>query len=306
MALVEREAIELPLSTQAELLQLSRASLYYQPRFPSPEEVALKHRIDELYTAHPFYGSRKITALLRLEQGPLSRKTVQRHMREMGISGICPGPNLSKRSSDHRIYPYLLRQVRAERPNHVWGVDITYVRMPGSWMYLVAVVDWYSRFVVSWAVDETLEMPFVLETIHRALEQATPVICNSDQGSHFTSPQYTQVLLGAGVQISMDGKGRALDNIFTERLWRTVKYEHVYLREDSTPRAVRQGLEEYFDFYNTRRPHQALEYRTPAEVYGRGRSEAVHSSQNTETVVVAPTSGLAEVRQQRVSRIQST
>jgi putative transposase len=307
LALVEREAADLPLSTQAELLQLSRASLYYQPSCPSPEEVAINHRIDELYTAHPFYGSRKLTALLRQERGPISRKTVQRHMREMGIAGICPGPNLSKRSSEHRVYPYLLRHVSAERVNHVWGIDSTYVRMQGSWMYLVAVLDWYSRFVVSWAVDETLEMPFVLETMQSALSGATPLICNSDQGSHFTSPQYTQLLRTAGVQISMDGKGRALDNIFTERLWRSVKYEHVYLREDSTPRAVRQGLEEYFDFYNNRRPHQALEYRTPAELYGGSHGKSIGTSQNTRNteMVVAPTSGLAEVRQNQVSSIQS-
>ncbi len=305
--MIEREAAELPLRTQAELLQLSRASLYYQPRCPAPEEVALKHRIDELYTAHPFYGSRKLTALLRQERGPISRKTVQRHMREMGIAGICPGPNLSKRNTEHRVYPYLLRHLRTERPNQVWGIDITYVRMQGSWMYLVAVLDWYSRFVVSWAVDETLEMPFVLETARHALGQATPVIWNSDQGSHFTSPQYTQILQAAGVQISMDGKGRALDNIFTERLWRSVKYEHVYLRDDSTPRAVRQGLEEYFDFYNYRRPHQALEYRTPAELYGRNRdclNSASKNTENTGTVVVAPISSLAEIRQHQVSSIQ--
>jgi putative transposase len=282
LAFVEREAAELPLSTQAELLQLSRASLYYQPRCPSPEEVALKHRIDELYTAHPFYGSRKLTALLRQERGPISRKTVQRHMREMGIAGICPGPNLSKRSSEHRVYPYLVRHVSAERANHVWGIDITYVRMQGSWMYLVAVLDWYSRFVVSWAVDETLEMPFVLTTVSSALSEATPEIWNSDQGSHFTSPQYIQLLQAAGVQISMDGKGRALDNIFTERLWRSVKYEHVYLREDSTPRAVRQGLEEYFDFYNHRRPHQALDYRTPAQLYGWSRELSIGASKKHE------------------------
>jgi putative transposase len=307
LALIERDAAELPLRTQAELLQLSRASLYYQPRCPSAEEVALKHRIDELYTAHPFDGSRKLAARLRLEREPMSRKTVQRHLREMGIAGICPGPNLSKRSREHRVYPYLLRQVRAERPNHVWGIDITYVRMQGSWMYLVAVLDWYSRFVVSGAGDETLEMPFVLDTVQCALAQATPVICNSDQGSHFTSPQYTQVLQAAGVQISMDGKGRALDNIVTERLWRRVKDEHVYLREDSTPRAVRQGLAEYFDFYNSRRPHQALEYRTPAELYGRSRGKvagASHTTENTE-LVGAPTRGLAEVRPQQVSSTQS-
>ncbi len=243
--------------------------MYYQPVVPSAEAVAIKRRIDELYTAHPFYGSHKITALVRAERGPITRKTVQRYMREMGIAGICPGPNLSKRSAQHRVYPYLLRHVTASHPDHVWGVDITYVRMPGGWMYLVAVLDWYSRFVVSWAVDETLEMPFVLDAVRHALAQATPVIWNSDQGSHFTSPQYTQLLLDAGVQISMDGKGRALDNILTERLWRTVKYEHVYLQDAGTPRAVRTGLHDYFAFYNYRRPHQALEYQTPAAVYAR-------------------------------------
>ncbi len=267
VAFIERDAAEVPLTTQAELLQLSRASLYYQSVPPSPEEVAIKHRIDELYTAHPFYGSRKIMALLREERGPITRKTVQRHMREMGIAGICPGPNLSKRQAEHRIYPYLLRNVTASRPDHVWGVDITYVRMTGGWMYLVAVLDWFSRFVVSWAVDDTLELPFVLEATQRALAQARPQIWNSDQGSHFTSTPYTQLLLDAGVRISMDGKGRALDNIFTERLWRTVKYERVYLREYTMPRQVRQDLGEYFTFYNHTRPHQALGYRTPAAVY---------------------------------------
>ncbi len=257
----------MPLATQADLLNLSRASLYYQPVPPSPEEVAIKHRIDELYTAHPFYGSRKLTILLRHERGPITRKTVQRYMREMGIAGICPGPNLSKRQPDPRVYPYLLRHVTASHPDHVWGVDITYVRMRSRWMYLVAVLDWFSRFVVSWAVDDTLELPFVLDTVRHALTLAQPTIWNSDQGSHFTSPQYTQLLLDAEVQISMDGKGRALDNIFTERLWRTVKYEHVYLHEHDTPRAVRQGLSDYFAFYNYQRPHQALAYQTPAVVY---------------------------------------
>ena len=277
VALIERAVAEVPLTTQADLLRLSRASLYYQPVPPSSEEVAIKHRIDELYTAHPFYGSRKITALLRQECGPITRKTVQRHMREMGIAGICPGPNLSKRQTEHRVYPYLLRHVTASRPNQVWGVDITYVRMRGGWMYLVAVLDWFSRFVVSWAVDDTLEMPFVLDATQRALAQATPEIWNSDQGSHFTSPQYTHLLLDAGVQISMDGKGRALDNIFTERLWRAVKYERVYLREYAMPREVRQDLGEYFTFYNYERPHQALAYQTPAAVYARTEMSAAGS-----------------------------
>jgi putative transposase len=264
---VERDEGELPLSVQAELLSLSRSSLYYQPVLPSAEEVALKHRIDELYTAYPFYGSRRITAQLRRDGLVINRKTVQRHMREMGIAGICPGPNLSRRNQGHQVYPYLLRQVTAAYPNHVWGIDITYIRLQRSWLYLVAVLDWFSRYVVSWQLDDTLEIDFVLLAVDAALAQATPVIWNSDQGSHFTSPQYTQRLLAAEVQISMDGKGRALDNIFTERLWRSVKYEEVYLYDYQLPKQAYAGLATYFDFYNYRRPHQALADLTPAEVY---------------------------------------
>jgi putative transposase len=236
---------------------------------PPPEEVAIKHRIDELYTAHPFYGSRKIRVLLLPTFGPINRKRVQRYMREMGIAGIHPGPNLSKRNLAHAIYPYLLRHVTASRPNHVWGIDITYVRLRTGWMYLVAVLDWFSRYVVSWALDDTLELPFVLDAVQQALAIATPQIWNSDQGSHFTSPQYTSMLLAAGVQISMDGKGRALDNIFTERLWRNVKQEEVYRHDYGSPREARQQLAIYFPFYNQERPHQALGYRTPAAIYKR-------------------------------------
>jgi putative transposase len=262
MALIDWSAAELTLKTQAELLSLNRSGLYYQPVPPSLEEIALKHRIDELYTEHPFYGSRKIAALLHH-----NRKAIQRHMREMGIASICPGRNLSKNSSEHRVFPYLLRNVTADQPNHIWGIDLTYIRLHAGWLYLVAVLDWFSRYVISWELDQTLEIEFVLRAVERALEQATPQIWNSDQGSQFTSPQYTDRLLAAKVQISMDGRGRAMDNIFTERLWRTVKYEEVYLHEYASPREARQGLTRYFEFYDHERPHQALEYRTPAEVY---------------------------------------
>lgn len=234
---------------------------------PSPQEVALKHRIDEIYTERPYYGVRRITAQLRREGVVVNHKAVARHMHEMGLAGICPGPNLSKRVHQAGIYPYLLRDVRAERPNHIWGIDITYIRLRGGWMYLVAVVDWFSRYVVSWELDQTLAQPFVMAAVEQALCVATPVIWNSDQGSHFTSPQYSSVLLAAGVQISMDGKGRALDNIFTERLWRTVKWEEVYLHDYATPRDARRSLTTYLEFYNHSRLHQALDYRTPAEVY---------------------------------------
>jgi putative transposase len=267
VALVERARSEFPLSLQADLLSLSRASLYYQPRPPSAEEVRLKHRIDEIYTQSPFYGARKIAAQLQREGMGINRKTVGRYMSEMGIAAIYPGPNLSKRNHNEGVSPYLLRHITSAYPNHIWGIDITYIRLQAGWMYLVAVLDWFSRYVVSWELDQTLELPFVLTAVERALTQATPCIWNSDQGSHFTSPQYCQLLLAAHVQISMDGKGRALDNIFTERLWRTVKYEEVYIHEYTSPREARQALTRYFTFYNHERPHQALENQTPAEVY---------------------------------------
>jgi putative transposase len=209
VALVEREGADVALRTQADLLSLSRASLSHRPRPPSAEEVALKHRIDALYTQYPFYGSRRITAQLRREGRDVNRKAVQRHMRDMGIAGICPGPNLSRRAHGAQVYPYLLRTVASGYPNHVWGIDVTYIRLRTSWMYLVAILDWYSRYVISWELDDTLQLPFVLGAVQRALAQARPVIWNSDQGSHFTSPQYRELLLAADVQISMDGKGRA-------------------------------------------------------------------------------------------------
>lgn len=261
-----RDPASLPLTTQAGLLSLSRASLYYQPVAPSAEEVAIKHRIDELYTAYPFYGSRRMVVALRPAFN-VNRKRVQAYMQDMGLAGIAPGPNLSKRHPADQIYPYLLRNLTVERPNHVWGIDITYIRLRAGWLYLVAILDWFSRYVVSWQLDQTLEIGFVLTAMRNALAQATPEICNSDQGSHFTSPQYTELLLAAQVQISMDGRGRALDNIFTERLWRSVKYEEVYLHDYADPREARLGLTRYFDFYAHQRPHQALGYRTPAQVY---------------------------------------
>ncbi len=267
LALIEQPAGDVPLTRQADLLGLARSSLYYQPVPPSPEEVALKHHIDRIYTDAPFYGSRRISAVLHREGVVVNRKAVQRHMQEMGIAGVAPGPHLSTRQPQHPVYPYLLRHVTSAWPNHVWGIDITYIRLETGWLYLVAVLDWYSRYVLSWELDQTLELPFVLEAAQRALAQATPQIWNSDQGSHFTSPQYLILLQEAEVQISMDGRGRALDNIFTERLWRTVKYEEVYLHSYRTPKEARQSLADYFTFYNHRRLHQALDYHTPAEVY---------------------------------------
>jgi putative transposase len=266
--LIDRHDPDLPLTMQAELLSLNRSSLYYRPAPPSPHDLAVTHAIDEIYTAQPTYGSRRMVVILARDYDlHVNRKAVQRHMREMGIAGISPGPNLSRRHPEHRIYPYLLRGVTAAAPNHIWAIDITYLRLTGGWMYLVAVLDLYSRYVVSWAVDETLAEPFVLEAVDAALAEAQPQIWNSDQGSQFTSPQYLQRLSAAGVQISMDGRGRVFDNIFVERLWRTVKYEDIYLQDYGSPRAVRTGLTRYWAHYNHRRPHMALDYRTPAAVY---------------------------------------
>jgi putative transposase len=249
------------------LLGISRASLYYHPVPPSEEEVALKHRIDEIYTDYPFFGSRRITAWLRKEGSSVNRKAVQHHMRERGLEAIAPGPNLSKRQHQQGIYPYLLRHLTITEPNQVWGIDLTYVRMKGGWMYLVAILDWYSRYIVSWEVDQTLEMPFVVTAVKQALAQAHPASINSDQGSHFTSSHYLALLQAQDIRISVDSRGRALDNIFTERIWRTIKYEHIYIHEYQSPRELRQGLARYLQFYNEQRPHQSLAYRTPAEVY---------------------------------------
>jgi putative transposase len=267
LALVEREAEEVSVVVQCELLSVQRSGVYYVPRPVDAHTLHIQRRIDEIYTACPFYGVRKITAQLRADGLLVNHKAVARHMQMMGLRAIYPGPNLSKRARQHAVYPYLLRGLLIERPNQVWGVDITYIRLRSGWMYLFAVLDWYSRFVVSWTLDLTLEIGFVLEAMRSALVTATPTICNSDQGSHFTSPQYIALFQDTPVQISMDGKGRALDNIFTERLWRTVKYEEVYLKDYASPREARSGLSAYLDFYNHRRLHQALDYQTPASIY---------------------------------------
>lgn len=247
------------MAQQADLLHVSRSSLYYRPVPPSPREIAITPRIAERSTAHPFYGSRKIQVLLQPEFGTLARNTVRHYIQAMGIAAIYPGPNLSRRRLDHQGSPYLLRGVKASFPNHGWGIDIPYIRLRQGWMYLVAILDWYSRYGVSWALDDPLEMPFALDPVDQALAAAAPQIWTRDQGSHFTSPQYTQRLEDAGVHSSMDGRGRALDNVLTERLWRSIKYEEVYLHDYASPREARQGITRYLRLYNRNRPHQALD-----------------------------------------------
>jgi len=282
--MLEKDHPELSLKVQAELLGISYSSLFYKPVPPSPRELAIKHRIDELYTAHPYYGSRKIAVILHPELG-VSRPTIQAYMREMGIFAIVPGPHTSQPAPEHQIYPYLLRNVTAEHPNHIWGIDITYIRLAHGWLYLTAVLDWYSRYMLSWTLSQSLEMDFVLTAVDNALLQATPEIWNSDQGSHFTSPRYLERLQNANIKISMDGRGRARDNIFTERLWRTIKYEEVYLHDYASPKEAYHQLANYIRFYNFERPHQALEYLTPAQLYSVSSSvpRVVHSTLTNQT-----------------------
>jgi putative transposase len=256
------------------LLSLSRGHLYYRPCSADQEEVAIKHRLDLWYTENPFLGSRKIVRFLADEGIVVGRHTIRRYRQQMGLETLYPKPNLSRPlGKEHVVYPYLLRGLTIERANQVWGVDITYIRMRSSWLYLVAFLDWFSRYVVAWELSDTLEMGFVLSCSEEALSRGRPEIINSDQGSHFTSERFTDRFLAVGSRISMDGRGRCMDNIFTERLWRSVKYEEVYLTEYESPREARAGLTRYLSFYNEKRPHQALGYETPAKIYRRSRSE---------------------------------
>jgi putative transposase len=252
---------------QCELLGLNRASWYLEPAGETAENLALMRLIDEQYLRRPFYGSRRMTTWL-IEHGHIvNRKRVQRLMRQMGLEAIYPKPRLSERGAEARIYPYLLRNVEILRPNQVWSTDITYVPLVGGYAYLTAVLDWYSRYVLSWELSPTLDGTFCLVALERALLQGLPEIFNTDQGVQFTSRAFTGSLEARGIAISMDGRGRALDNVFVERLWRSVKYEEIYLREYSTMAALAAGLEAYFWFYCHERPHQSLGNRTPAAVY---------------------------------------
>jgi len=224
--------------------------------------------IDQEYTRRPFYGSRRIQVhLSNVLQQPINRKRVQRLMRVMGIYGIAPGPNTSKPHPEHKVYPYLLRGLRVTRPNQVWSTDITFIPMNQGFMYLVAIIDWYSRYVLSWRLSNTMDTEFCLQALEDALQIATPEIFNTDQGSQFTSLSFTSRLEKENIQISMDGRGRALDNVFIERLWRSVKYENIYLNDYFNVINLRQGLINYFEFYNNQRYHEALEYQSPCHFY---------------------------------------
>jgi putative transposase len=253
---------------QCELLGLNRSSFYYEPAEETAENLRLLRLIDEQYTARPFYGSRRMTRWLQqVKHEEVNRKRVQRLMRLMGLEAVYPKPRTSVPGAGQRVYPYLLRGVTIERPDQVWSADITYVPMVHGFMYLAAVLDWYSRYVIAWRLSNTLDGAFCLEMLEEALGLGQPEIFNTDQGVQFTAQAFSGRLESAGVQVSMDGKGRCLDNVFVERLWRSVKYEDLYLYGYETVPALAAGLGRYFPFYNEERLHQALDYRTPAAVY---------------------------------------
>ena len=263
----------LNVSQQCEVLGLARSSYYYHPAGPNAEDVNLMNRIDSQYTRTPFYGSRKMVVYLATQKQHVNRKRVQRLMRLMGIQGICPGPNTSRRRMEHVVYPYLLRGLVITRPNQVWSTDITYIRLVHGFVFLVAILDWFSRYVLAWRLSNSLETTFCLEALEEALGKGSPDIFNTDQGSQFTSVDFTNRLKKEEIQISMDSRGRAFDNIFVERLWRSVKYEDVYLKGYTTMPEAHQGLGDYFRFYNDERFHQSLSYRTPSQVHFGGENE---------------------------------
>jgi putative transposase len=261
-------AHSMPITRQCRLLELNRSSVYYQA-VPLPEAtLALMRRIDEIHLEFPFYGSRRIRDELEDRGEPVNRKRIQRLMRLMGLVALYPRLRTSIPGKGHKIYPYLLRDLTIDRPKQVWASDIVYIPMAKGFMYLVAILDWHTRKVLSWRVSNTMDSDFCVEALEEALSRfGCPEIFNTDQGSQFTSEAFTGVLKDHGVAISMDGKGRWVDNVFVERLWRSVKYEDIYLRAYETPRELRQGLNRYFQFYNTRRRHTALNRRTPDAVY---------------------------------------
>jgi putative transposase len=277
-AVVDRRHPSLSVVRQCRLLDISRSGLYYQPAGISEEDLTLMKLIDHQYLATPFYGARKIAAWLKSQGQRVNRKRVRRLMQLMGLKAIYRRPRTSQPAPGHKIYPYMLSGMKITRPNQVWAADITYIPMAHGFLYLVAIIDWYSRYVLSWRLSNTLDAGFCVEALEEALKKGRPDIFNTDQGAQFTGEAFTGLLEQHGVRISMDGKGSYNDNLFIERLWRTVKYEEVYLKAYQDGRDARAGIGNYFSFYNTERPHQALSYRTPAEVFTSTPVEATNGS----------------------------
>lgn len=260
----------LSLRRQCELLRVSRSGLYYEPSGTSKEELELMQRIDKLHLKWPFYGSRKMCVVLRTEGWEVNRKHMQRLMRLMGLESLSPKPSTSDPAPEHAIFPYLLRNLLVFKPNQVWAADITYIPMAYGFAYLVAIIDWYSRRVLAWQLSNTLETTFCLDAVNEALRHfPRPDIFNTDQGAQFTAEAFTNLVRAAGITISMDGKGRCIDNVFVERVWRSLKYEEVYLHAYEDMNEARKGIDGYFNFYNFTRPHQALGYQTP-DAFHRG------------------------------------
>jgi len=277
VACIDGKDPDISISRQCELLRLPRSN-YYKPQivnFENSENLDLMRRIDEEFLRHPFYGSRKMRDYLNREGFAVNRKRIQRLMRLMGIQSVAPKPNTSKRRMEHKVYPYLLRKISITEPDQVWCSDITYIRMPHGFVYLTAVMDWASRYVLSWEVSVTMTDDFCVNALQSALRgHQAPEIFNTDQGSQYTGTTFTDTLKNNGVKISMDGKGRYMDNIFIERLWRSVKYEKIFLEEFETVPKLLAGLKEYFEFYNFERPHQSFSGKTPAEIYwGEGLAQ---------------------------------
>ena len=300
LALVDHGDPVLPVAAQCRLLKVARSTLYYRPAPVSADDLAVMRRMDELHLTWPFYGSRRMAAVLRREGWAVNRKRAKRLMRVMGIEAIYQKPNTSKGHPDHKVYPYLLRGLAIDRPNQVWCADITYIPMAKGFVYLVAVMDWFSRRVLSWRVSITMETDFCVEALTEAMERyGQPEIFNTDQGVQFTSASFIDELADRGVRISMDGKGRYLDNILIERLWRSLKYEEAYLKAYGSVAEARRNLGEWLAFYNDVRPHQSLDYRTPREVFEGGACEYVDNiSASLRDAPVLPTYSQAH-RQER-------
>ena len=272
-AMIDRGHKQLSLVRQCTLLNISRASVYYRPVSTRAEDLELMARMDRQYLKTPFYGSRRMKAWLLAEGYLVSRSKVRRLMRLMGLEAIYRRPNTSKPAPGHRVYPYLLKGVDVNRVDQVWAADITYIPMAQGFLYLVAIMDWHSRHVLAWKLSNTMDTDFCVTALEAALGKGRPEVFNTDQGAQFTSDAFTQTLQERGIRVSMDGKGRYLDNIFVERLWRSIKYEEVYLKAYQTVAEARVGINAYLEFYNRRRPHQSLGYRTPAQVYQKGQAE---------------------------------
>ena len=268
--LIDPEHGSLSIRRQCELLDLPRSTLYYQPATESDENLRLMRLLDEQYLKMPFYGSRRMTAWLQTEGHAVNRKRVQRLMRIMGVEGLTPRRSTSRPAPGHRVFPYLLRGVEITHPDHVWSTDITYIPLRSGFMYLTAIMDWYSRYVLAWRLSNRLDGAFCLEALDEALQGGKPAIFNTDQGSQFTSDAFVGRLLDRAVAVSMDGRGRALDNVFIERLWRSLKYEDIYLKEYATVDELYEGVMRYFEMYNHERLHQSLDYQTPYRVYQWG------------------------------------